>query len=224
MHRTTRKQAFDGLRYVLCILVMLVIAYLVIQWGVGNISCSFGRFPGVQGKLLINDQSMKNFPKLVHSTEQFVNEIKKKFLASSLSRSQTIDLLNGEEGGDGQPIMMIATETVSDQQHGELLNTGWLNARKHSCTSLSQNPFCNRHLGNKKGESLWNYLAADGTYEVRDWLEIARTSGQGWMASYWRDGQGNITPKYTFILNIPGKNLMLVSWFWSNALTPPLSS
>ena len=222
MHRTSRKQAIIGLGYVLCILVMLVIVYLVIQWGLGNISCSFGRFPGVQGRLLITDESLKNYPILVHNTEEFVHGIKKQFLASSLSHTQTIDRLNEEEGKDGQPIMMIATETVLDQKRGELLNTGRLGVNRHSCTSQSQNPYCYRHLGKKKGDNLWNYLAPDGTYEIREWLAVAREKGHGWLGSYWRNDQGNIIPKYTYILNIPGKNLILVSWFWANATIPPV--
>jgi hypothetical protein len=191
--------------------------YLAVKWGQGDISCSFGKFSGITGQLYVDHDSIDALPKLMDSTAKFAHDLRDELLASKESRDATIERLNGRRGPMGQPFMMIATVTTDDQEKGDMLNDGWNDDHRSCSKSLpaTPNPFCTVKMLPKKGRNLLNYRAPDGTYQVREWLQIAMRRGSAWSGAWWRNPIGVVVPKVYHILNVPGADLLIVSWFWA---------
>lgn len=215
-----QRNAIMGLFYVAVIIFAVICLYLAIKWGQGDISCSFGKFFGITGQLYIDHDSIQALPKLIDSTTKFVHTIRDDLLASKESRKATINKLNGQQGPMGQPFMLIATVTTDEQVKGDMLNDGWKDNHR-TCRnnelliSGETNPFCTAKILPQKGKNLLNYRAPDGTYMVREWMNMARRRGSAWAGAWWRNSVGVVVPKIYYILNVPGSDLLIVSWFWT---------
>jgi len=213
---TDPRVAVMGLFGVAAIITAVLCFYLAIKWGRGDITCSFGKFPGVTGQLYMDHETIKALPKLMESTKKFVDDLKNEILGSKDSRNAMIKRLNGRRGPMGQQFMMIATLTTDDQVKGDMLTDVWQENRR-SCRNSSiesSNPFCTANMLPKKGRNIINYMAPDGTYEVREWVDMAMRSGSAWSGAWWRNHVGVVVPKLYYIQNVPGADLMIVSWFW----------
>ena len=216
---TDPRVAVMGLFGVAAIITAVLCLYLAIKWGRGDISCSFGKFSGITGQLYVDHNSIKSLPKLMDSTTKFVKDLRDELLASKETRLNTIKRLNGRQGPMGQSFMMIATMTTDDQEKGDMLNDGWednhRDCRRSEIMPNAPNPFCTINMVPKKGKNLLNYRAPDGTYQVREWLQMAMKRGSAWSGAWWRNPVGVVVPKVYYILNVPGADLLIVSWFWS---------
>lgn len=60
-----------------------------------------------------------------------------------------------------------------------------------------------------EGQSVINVKDADGRFLVKDIIEIAEKSGEGWVEYRWLNPVSNkIEPKITFVKKIPNKDLI----------------
>jgi len=215
--RADARIAVIGLACVAAIILAVIGMYLAVKWGQGDISCSFGKFSGITGQLYVDHDSIEALPKLMDSTGKFVRELRDELLASKESRNSTIKRLNGRQGPMGQPFMMIATQTTDDQEKGDVLNDRWEDNHRSCSKPLPAvpNPFCTAKMLPKKGRNLLNYRAPDGVYLVRKWLQMAMRRGSAWSGAWWRNPVGVVVPKVYHLLNVPGADLLIVSWFWA---------
>ena len=207
----TTKQAAYNVQILLCVMGIMVVVtgmYLATKWVNGDITCSFGKFQGVQGELLLDSKVVNEFPKFIKTTEQFAEEVKKRLIRSHLSRSRTIAELENMKGKMGQTFMLVATSTTADQEIGDVLNAGWKKDKwvcgPGTVHQFSDNPFCTAVIAPQPEMNLWNTLGPDGLYEARQWEKIAARRGKGWLGSWWRNSTGVVTPKYTYVLNVSG--------------------
>lgn len=211
--------AVMGLFCVVGIIIAITGLYLAVKWGQGDISCSFGKFSGITGQLYVNHDSIQALPKLMDSTAKFAQDLRDTLLSSKKSREDTINMLNRRRGEMGQRFMMIATITTDDQVKGDMLTDGWKDnhrtCRNQGYTPYASNPFCTIKMVPKKGKNLLNYRAPDGTYMVREWMYMAMRRGSAWSGAWWRNSLGVVVPKIYYILNVPGSDLLIVSWFWA---------
>jgi signal transduction histidine kinase len=74
----------------------------------------------------------------------------------------------------------------------------------------SHSPYCHTLKKSWVGNNLWDLRINDGSYEVREWISLAEAGG-GWMVSYWKNPVGYIIPKYVYVVNVPTKNLALIT-------------
>ena len=211
--------AVMGLICVVGFIIAVTGLYLAVKWGQGAISCSFGKFSGITGQMYVDHDSIRALPALMDSTVEFVHDLRNELISSKESREATINRLNGRQGPMGQPFMMIATMTTDGQKKGDMLNDGWKDnhrtCRNPELTPNTSNPFCTIKMLPKKGKNLLNYRAPDGTYQVREWMHMAMRRGSAWSGAWWRNPVGVVVPKVYYILNVPGADLLIVSWFWT---------
>ena len=80
----------------------------------------------------------------------------------------------------------------------------------------SRDPNCGAAAAKNVGKNLWSMKTLDGIHAVQEWIKIAR-SGGGWVAYYWRDPSDKMTiqPKYTYIVPVPGQNMLVAAGFWA---------
>jgi hypothetical protein len=103
-------------------------------------------------------------------------------------------------------LLAFASTTTDKQEKGTLLVQS--GSSLAICDSLQ--PYCRTIKAGWVGKNLWDLKIDDGSYEVREWISLAE-SGGGWMSSYWKNPLGYIIPKYVYVVNVPTKNLILLS-------------
>ena len=200
-----RKDAMRPLHLIFAILFISVLFYLLVQVRLGYISCNFGRFPGIQGKVPWLEKGAKHLLEKIQSTEKFVDQVKSSIQNSELSSKKMYNKLQKLRGSEGQDLLAFASTTTDEHKKGDLLvRTGSVGL----CDP--HHPYCHTIKKSWVGTNLWDLKIKDGSYEVRDWINLAQ-SGGGWMASYWKNPMGDIKPKYVYVVNVPTKNLILLS-------------
>jgi|TARA_R110002072_G_scaffold88092_2_gene198386 hypothetical protein len=201
----SRKNVMRPLHLILAILLVSVLFYLLVQVRLGYISCNLGRFSGVQGRVPWLDKDAKHLFEKIQSTEKFVDDIKSSIQNSELSSKEMYEQLHKLRGSAGQDLLAFASTTTDKHTRGDLLVRTDSNG-----VCNSHQPYCHTIKKRWVGENLWDLKIKDGSYEVRDWISLAEDGG-GWMASYWKNHKGNIIPKYVYVVNVPTKNLILLS-------------
>ena len=201
-----RKNAMRPLHVILAVLLVSVLFYLLVQVRLGYISCNIGRFPGVQGRVPWLDKGTKYLDEKIQSTKKFVDDVKSSIQNSELSSKEMYEQLQKLRGSSGQDLLAFASITTDEHEKGTLLvRTG---SSLAICDSVQ--PYCRTIKEDWVGKNLWDFKIKDGSYEVREWISLAEDGG-GWMASYWKNHKGNIIPKYVYVVNVPTKNLILLS-------------
>jgi len=193
------------LHTILAIILVSVLFYLLVQVRLGYISCNLGRFPGVQGRIPWLEKYASTHPKM-KSTKNFVNQVKASIQNSDLSSKEMYKQLSKLEGPEGQDLLAFASTSTDEHEKGTLLvRTG---SSLAICDSVQ--PYCRTIKEDWVGKNLWDLRIQDGSYEVREWISLAEDGG-GWMGSYWKNPLGEIIPKFVYVVNVPTKNLILLS-------------
>jgi hypothetical protein len=200
-----RKNIMRPLHLIFAIILVSVLFYLLVQVRLGYISCNLGRFPGVQGRIPWLEKYAATHPKM-QSTKNFVNQVKASIQNSDLSSKEMYKQLSKLEGPEGQDLLAFASTTTDEHEKGTLLvRTG---SSLAICDSVQ--PYCRTIKEDWVGKNLWDLKIQDGSYEVREWISLAEDGG-GWMGSYWKNPLGEIIPKFVYVVNVPTKNLILLS-------------
>ena len=202
----SRKNVMRPLHLILAILLVSVLFYLLVQVRLGYISCNLGRFSGVQGRVPWLDKDAKHLLEKIQSTEKFVDDVKSSIQNSELSSKEMYEQLQKLRGSSGQDLLAFASITTDEHEKGTLLvRTG---SSLAICDSVQ--PYCRTIKEDWVGKNLWDLRIQDGSYEVREWISLAEDGG-GWMGSYWKNPLGEIIPKFVYVVNVPTKNLILLS-------------
>jgi len=192
------------LHTILAIILVSVLFYLLVQVRLGYISCDLGRFPGVQGRApwILND--VDSLSVKLKSAKKFVDRVKSSVQNSELSSNEMYKKLENLIGPEGQDMVAFASTDNDEYEKGTLLVAGV------AAMCSSHSPYCHTIKKSWVGKNLWDLRIKDGSYEVREWISLAEDGG-GWMVSYWKNSLGYIIPKYVYVVNVPTKNLILLS-------------
>jgi hypothetical protein len=215
--------ALEPLLVILAIIVCSTILFLVYQISQGTVSCNIGYFPGVQGRVELGAEELDKFPRLISQTIKFVEQAKTAVRNTSKSMKSISKYISGLKGPQGQYI--ISYTLGPDQSRDDHWQKGTPDDFKKGAGTLfahgtsdgfcDQNqPFCDDQRSFAIGENQWNVKNQSGFYPIRDWIKVAKQGG-GWIGSFWRNGEGVIQPKYTYITVIPEKNILLASSFFA---------
>ena len=200
-----QKDIMRPLLTIFAVIFVAVLLYLLVQVRLGYISCNLGRFPGVQGRIPWLEKYASTHPKM-KSTKNFVNQVKASIQNSDLSSKEMYKQLSKLEGPEGQDLLAFASTNTDEHEKGTLLvRTG---SSLAICDSVQ--PYCRTIKEDWVGKNLWDLRIQDGSYEVREWISLAEDGG-GWMGSYWKNPLGEIIPKFVYVVNVPTKNLILLS-------------
>ena len=200
-----QKDIMRPLHTIFAVIFVAVLFYLLVQVRLGYISCNLGRFPGVQGRIPWLEKYAATHPKM-KSTKNFVNQVKASIQNSDLSSKEMYKQLSKLEGPEGQDLLAFASTSTDEHEKGTLLvRTG---SSLAICDSVQ--PYCRTIKEDWVGKNLWDLRIQDGSYEVREWISLAEDGG-GWMGSYWKNPLGEIIPKFVYVVNVPTKNLILLS-------------
>jgi hypothetical protein len=193
------------LHVIFAIILVSVLFYLLIQVRLGYISCNLGRFPGVQGRAPWLEEDVNYLAVKLKSTEKFVAGVKSSIQNSKLSSNELYKKLENLTGSGGQDLLAFASTNNDKHEKGTLL----VHTQDAGVCS-SNSPYCHTIKKGWVGKNLWNLRIKDGSYEVKEWINLAEDGG-GWMVSYWKNSLGYIIPKYVYVVNVPTKNLILLS-------------
>jgi hypothetical protein len=200
-----RRNVTKPLHTILAIILASVVFYLLVQVRLGYISCNLGRFSGVQGRAPWLEGHAKHFFEKMQSTKKFVEGVKSSIQNSKLTANEMYKKLGNLRGPEGQDLIALVSTTTDEYEKGTLL----VRTDSVGVCDMHQ-PYCHTIKKGWVGKNLWDLKISDGSYEVREFISLAE-SGGNWMASYWKNSIGNIIPKYIYVVNVPTKNLILLS-------------
>jgi hypothetical protein len=200
-----RKDDVRSLHIIFAVILVSVLFFLLMQVRLGYISCNLGRFPGVQGEAPWLEDHSKYLLEKMESTKSFVDKTKSSIQNSKLSPEKLYKHLGKQRGPAGEDLLAFASTTTDKHEKGTLL------VRTDSVGVCNiHHPYCHTIKKRWLGKNLWDLRLDDGSYEVRNWISLAK-SGGGWWAAYWKSPTGIIIPKYVYVVNVPTQNLILLS-------------
>ena len=201
-----QKDIMRPLHTIFAVIFVAVLFYLLVQVRLGYISCNLGRFPGIQGRVPWLEKYVEYEADKMKSTKKFVNQVKSSIQNSDMSSKEMYKQLSKLEGPEGQDLLAFASTSTDEHEKGTLL----VRAGSSSAMCNSVQPYCRTINEDQVGKNLWDLRIQDGSYEVREWISLAEDGG-GWMGSYWKNPFDEIIPKFVYVVNVPTKNLILLS-------------
>ena len=143
------------------------------------------------------------------SVREFVEAGVKKAQDKGISNQALFKELDKERSPVGGYMIGYQTKTDPNAAIGTQVLHGV--STKDFCDA--NHPMCNDKQSTEIGKDLYDFKTLNGVYEVRFWIKIAREGG-GWIAYYWKNGKGEIVPKYVYIRGVPSRNILLASGYF----------
>lgn len=67
------------------------------------------------------------------------------------------------------------------------------------------------------GKNLWDIKSPDGKYVVREFVELVKSKGTGWVDYQWSNPESKkIEPKTTYVTKVPGMDAMIGCGIYKN--------
>jgi len=193
---------FEGMFSMAVAAALLVGAGALLQFAFSPQSCN--EFTGEIAESGLPDQQKAGVVK------QFVDAAVAKASNKDVPELQLFDELTKEKSSLGGYLIGYQTETEGPTKIGTLVLHGV--STVDFCDA--SHPQCNDSKKTEVGKDLYNFKTVDGVHEVQLWISVAAQGG-GWIAYYWKDPQGKMTPKYVYVKGVPSRNLLLASGYFA---------
>ena len=140
-------------------------------------------------------------------TQSFVDLAVKEAEASTMSNAELFKRLTKTRSHDGGYL-------IAYQQSGTGRGTLLLHGVPTKTFCDAEHPLCNDSGKSEVGKKLYNFRTVDGIKEVQFWIDLANNGG-GWAATYWKDQNGFMKPKYYYIKPVANRNFFMASGYFA---------